>query len=154
MTGDLRALRSLGELVERERGGGRALASVRRGEQYVAFVPTNIAVAVDSSVAVCLWDVDERIGGVCHFELPADRAILALVKQMEAAGCDRRRLRAKLFGGADARADSDVGARTVAAAEQVLEALDVPVLARDTGGERPRKVAVHSDDFSVWVWRI
>jgi chemotaxis receptor (MCP) glutamine deamidase CheD len=73
---------------------------------------------------------------------------------MEAAGCDRRRLRAKLFGGADARAGSDVGARTVAAAEQVLEALDVPVLARDTGGERPRKVAVHSDDFSVWVWRI
>jgi len=166
VTGDLRALRSLGELIDRERRGGRALASVRAGEWHVADVPTNVAAAVDSSVVVCLWDADERIGGVCHFDLPTgapnalepgrygNRAIAVLVDELEAAGCDRRRLRAKLFGGADARPGSDVGARNVAVAEVELEALDVPVVARDTGGERPRKIAVHTDDFSVWVWRI
>jgi chemotaxis protein CheD len=155
VTGDLRALRSVGELIERERRGGRALASVRPGQCHVAAVPTNLAATVDASVVVCLWDIGERMGGACHFDAPAgNRAILALVDELEAAGCDRRRLRAKLFGGADARPACDLGARNVAAAEAVLDALDVPLVARDTGGERPRKIAVHTDDFSVWVWRI
>ena len=166
MTGDLRALRSLGELIERERRDGRALASVRPGEWHVAVVPTNVAATVESSVVVCLWDVEERMGGICHFDRPSgamsalepgrygNRAILVLLDELEDAGCDRRRMRAKLFGGADARADQDLGARNVAIAEQLLEALDIPILARDTGGARLRKVTVHTDDFCVWVWRI
>lgn len=153
MTGDLRALRSLGEIIDRERRGGRELASVRPGECHVALVPTNIAATVDSSVVVAVWDVDERMGAACHLEIPTGRAnVLVLVDEIEAAGCDRRRLRAKLFGGCDARG-SNLGARNVAVAEQMLEALDIPIIGRDTGGTCPRKITLHTDDFSVWVWR-
>jgi chemotaxis protein CheD len=166
VTGDLRALRALGELLERERRGGRALATVRPGEWLVACEPTNVAASVDSSLLVCLWDVDERMGGVCHFSEPTgalsalepgrygNRAIIVLLDELEGAGCDRRRLRAKLFGGCDAATDRDVGARNVAVAEQLLETLDIPVIARDTGGARSRKVTLHTDDFSAWIWRM
>jgi chemotaxis protein CheD len=152
---NLHTLRALRELLEGERRGGRALATVRPGEWLVARAPTNIAATVDSSVVVCFWDVDARTGGVCHFALPmsARRAILVLVDELEAIGCARPRLRAKLFGGADARPEHDVGARTVAAAAQLLDELDIPVVARDTGGGRPRKITAHTDDFSVWIWR-
>jgi chemotaxis receptor (MCP) glutamine deamidase CheD len=154
VTGDLRALRALGELLERERRGGRALATVRPGDWLVACEPTNIAATVDSSLLVCLWDVDERMGGVCHFSEPTGEPIVALLDELEGAGCDRRRLRAKLFGGCDAATDRDVGARNVAVAEQLLETLDIPIIARDTGGARPRKVTLHTDDFSAWIWRM
>ena len=39
-------------------------------------------------------------------------------------------------------------------AEQVLDALDIPIVGADTGGARPRKVTLHTDDFTAWVWRI
>jgi chemotaxis protein CheD len=164
--GGMRDLRSLTELLDRERRGGRELATARPGQWHVATVPTNLAAAVDSSVLVCLWDVEERMGGACHFVEPTgaldalepgrygNRAIAVLLDELEAAGCDRRRLRAKLFGGADARAGSDLGARNVAVAEQLLDALDIPVVGADTGGARPRKVTLHTDDFTAWVWRI
>jgi chemotaxis receptor (MCP) glutamine deamidase CheD len=157
MTGDLRALRSIGELIERDSTGRRALATVRAGESLVAMTPTNVAAIVDSSLVVCLWDIDERIGAVLHLALPeagGDAGIAALVEALEASGCDRRRLRAKLFGGSDLPNRRGAGARNLAAAEAALATLAIPVVARDTGGERPRKITVHTDDFSAWVWRI
>lgn len=156
MTGDLRAYRGLGELIDRARSGGRVLASVRPGQWHVGVVPTNVAACVESSLVVGLWDVEERLGGVCHFDVPmgGHYAMTALLEELEAAGCDRGRLRAKLLGGADARPGCTVGADNIAVAEELLATLDIPILARDTGGTRPRKVTLHTDDFSVWVWRI
>ncbi len=169
MSGDYRALRSLADLADAEPPGTRALAYLHPGEWIAAAEPTIVTTIVASCVAVCLWDAELRAGGINHFLLPSgarnatqpgrygNLAIPRLVEALEKIGCDRRRLRAKLFGGscrAEARAGGDLGARNVALADELLAELGIPIIARDTGGPRARKLVMHTDDFSVWVWRI
>ena len=169
MSGGFRALRSLDDVADADSSGAHRQHYLHPGEWLAASAPTAVTTILASCVAVCLWDVEARIGGLNHFLLPTgarramqparygNLAIPGLVADLEALGCDRRRLRAKLFGGscrAEATAGGDLGARNVALADEVLEELAIPVVARDTGGPRARKLVLHTDDFSVWVWRI
>jgi chemotaxis receptor (MCP) glutamine deamidase CheD len=167
--GSFRALRSLGDLADANPADARAPHYLHPGEWLAASQPTVVTTILASCVAVCLWDVELRIGGINHFLLPTgarnatqparygNLAIAGLVAGLEEIGCDRRRLRAKLFGGscrAEASAGGDLGARNVALADEELGELGIPVVARDTRGPRARKLVLHTDDFSVWIWRI
>lgn len=169
MTSEFRSLRALGDLADPDPPGVRGTHYLHPGEWLAAAQPTAVTTILASCVAVCLWDPEVRVGGLNHFLLPTgtrnstaparygNLALPRLVADLEALGCYKKRLRAKIFGGScrtDALPGSHLGARNVAMAEEVLGDLDIPILARDTGGVRARKLVVHTDDFSVWVWRI
>lgn len=170
MRSPFRARSSVDDVADPASSSARAQAYLHPGEWLVAREPTFVTTILASCVAVCLWDVDARIGGINHFLLPTgarnvsqparygNLAIAGLVADMEANGCRRTRLRAKLFGGSSREAapaaGGDLGARNVALADELLGELGIPVIARDTGGPRARKLVLHSDDFSIWVWRI
>jgi chemotaxis receptor (MCP) glutamine deamidase CheD len=166
---EFRALRSLTDIADPEPPGARANCYLHPGEWIAAATPTVVTTILASCVAVCLWDVELRVGGINHYLLPSgarnvaqparygNYAILGLIGDLERRGCDPRRLCAKIFGGScrnEAVAGGDLGARNVALAEEMLAELNIPIVARDTGGPRARKLVVHTDDFSVWVWRI
>lgn len=151
-------------------GPSRALDQVYvyPGQLYASDRPCAISTILGTCVSVCLWDPTSRIGGLNHYLLPfpaAERdtsprfgstAIDQLLEKVLALGAKRRALAAKVFGGmtslfAVSAGRPDLGAGNVALALERLEAERIPVLARDVGGERGRKLVFHLDDGSVWV---
>lgn len=106
-----------------------------------------------SCIGIALWDSTTKIGGLAHIMLPdstkirnnsniakfADTGIVELVRQMEALGAPKRRLVAKIAGGAKmfevsgTTSVGNIGEKNAIASKKVLEELGIPILAEDTG---------------------
>ena len=129
------------------------------GQYHVAQAEGAISTVLGSCVSTCLWDPHERIGGMNHFMLPGDSArpdspwaasarfglyaMEVLINDMLRMGADRRRLVAKVFGGARLLAGFerlDVGARNSQFVLQFLREEGIRVLAQDLLDVCPRKV--------------
>jgi len=116
-----------------------------------------------SCLAIMLYDPELKIGGLAHVMLPSPElsrqkikpakypqtAIELMVQMMEDMGCHRLRIRAKLVGGSTMfsgllmnRKDggTSIGQRNAEEAKRVLNALKVPIIAEDTGGDYGRSV--------------
>jgi chemotaxis protein CheD len=120
-----------------------------------------------SCVGIALKDKSNNVGGLAHIMLPdstairsgqmnlakfADTGIDELIRQMEALGANRRRMVAKIAGGATMFAfqgkqseSMQVGARNVAAVKERLKALNIPILAEDTGLNYGRTVIFYPE---------
>lgn len=119
-----------------------------------------------SCVGVAIRDTGGKVGGLAHVMLPdskaiknsqtniakfADTGIDELVRQMEALGASRRRMVAKIAGGATmfnytAKADSmQVGCRNVEAVKKKLGELGIPIIAEDTGLNYGRTVVFYPE---------
>lgn len=140
-----------------------------------------VTYALGSCVGICLYDPITKIGGLAHIMLPdstavvanqnpnkfADTATVALVRQMLDKGADRRRIRAKIAGGAQMFAAitnssiANIGARNTVAVKEILAQLSIPVVAEDTGKNYGRTLYFSTADGSMriksaikgeWVW--
>lgn len=146
----------------------RARAYLHAGHLLVSAGPTAVTTILGSCVAVCLWDPRLRAGGLNHFLLPhwvgngqssprfGNVATARLVEEMLALGSRKPDLQAKVFGGASVLAafagrKDHLGMKNVDLAMQVLAAHGIPVVARDVGGERGRKLIFHTDEGVAWV---
>ncbi|MGN0344824.1 MAG: chemotaxis protein CheD [Lachnospiraceae bacterium] len=106
-----------------------------------------------SCIGIALWDPTTKIGGLAHVMLPdstkirnnsniakfADTGITELVRQMEELGAPKRRLVAKIAGGArmfevsGTTSVGNIGEKNAIASKQKLKELGIPILAEDTG---------------------
>ena len=116
-----------------------------------------------SCIGIALWDPATKIGGLAHVMLPdstkirnntniakfADTGIVELVRQMEAMGVQKRRLVAKIAGGArmfevsGATSVGNIGEKNAIASKQKLKELGIPILAADTGLNYGRTVELN-----------
>jgi chemotaxis protein CheD len=131
------------------------------GQYHASRGPGSISTVLGSCVSTCLWDPVERIGGLNHFMLPGQAAESAapapwdvagrlgvyamevLINDMVHLGADRRRLVAKVFGGARVLQgfDSlDVGRMNSRFVLDFLREEDIRILAQDLLGTSPRKI--------------
>lgn len=145
--------------------------NIHIGEYHASRKPTVIGTLLGSCVAVCLFDPASRIGGMNHillpgkadlkhFDAPARYGINAmelLINKIMILGGDRRRLIAKVFGGAHLLPTIDgnngVGQRI---ADFVLEFLKIEgfrIVARDLGGHDTRKIFFHTDTGELFLKR-
>ncbi len=130
-----------------------------------------ITLGLGSCVGIAIRDPVTKIGGLVHVMLPdstairngqhniakfADTGIVELVVQMERMGADRRRMVAKIAGGAQMFAVENsstmqVGRRNVEASIAVLGKLRIPILANDTGANYGRTVTFFPEtgDFHI-----
>ena len=141
--------------------------------QYHAAREGAITTVLGSCVSTCLWDPAERIGGMNHFMLPGDTAspdspwaasarfgvyaMEVLINDMIRMGADRRRLTAKVFGGAQLLAGFDrldVGAKNSEFVLEFLRTEGIRVLAQDLLDVCPRKVHFFIDTGKVQVKRL
>ena len=141
--------------------------------QYHAARSGAVTTVLGSCVSTCLWDPVERIGGMNHFMLPGDNAhpdspwaasarfgvyaMEVLINQMIHLGADRRRLVAKVFGGARLLAGFerlDVGAKNSEFVLEFLRVEGIRVLARDLQDVCPRKVHFFVESGKVQVKRL
>ncbi|HEY8360381.1 MAG TPA: chemoreceptor glutamine deamidase CheD [Ramlibacter sp.] len=143
------------------------------GQYYAAAGQGAISTVLGSCVSTCLWDPLERIGGMNHFMLPGDNArpdspwaasarfglyaMEVLINDMIRLGADRRRLVAKVFGGAQLLAGFDkldVGAKNSEFVLHFLREEGIRVLAQDLLDVCPRKVHFFIASGKVQVKRL
>jgi chemotaxis protein CheD len=141
--------------------------------QYHAARTGAITTVLGSCVSTCLWDPAERIGGMNHFMLPGDTAsqgspwaasarfgvyaMEVLINEMIHLGADRRRMMAKVFGGARLLSGFDrldVGAKNVEFVLEFLKVEGIRVLAQDLLDVSPRKVVFFVDTGKAQVKRL
>lgn len=114
---------------------------------------TLTTLGLGSCIGIALWDSTTKIGGLAHIMLPdstkirnnsniakfADTGIVELVRQMEALGVPRRRMVAKIAGGAKmfevsgTTSVGNIGEKNAIASKKTLQELGIPILAEDTG---------------------
>lgn len=127
---------------------------VAQGEQAVSACPdTVISTVLGSCVSTCLWDPQAGLGGMNHILLPdrADgdlqsrsqgtNAMELLINALLKRGAERRRLQAKLFGGAKMIAGlSDIGDANAKFATDFCRRENIPCLASSLGGTSGRRI--------------
>ena len=124
---------------------------------------TLTTLGLGSCIGIALWDSTTKIGGLAHIMLPdstrirnnsniakfADTGIVELVRQMEALGVPRRRLVAKIAGGAKmfevsgTTSVGNIGEKNAIASKKALQELGIPILAEDTGLNYGRTVELN-----------
>ena len=128
---------------------------VEPGYVYFSKNATVLRAVVGSCVAVCLWDKQNKCGGMNHFIKPStdkqddatpvygNAGITALVRMMEDAGCETANVVAHILGGGAPEGETSptLGEQNVAAARQTLSRKRIAIMAEDTGGPLGRKIA-------------
>jgi chemotaxis receptor (MCP) glutamine deamidase CheD len=140
--------------------GRRTSATKRReiiaGEYFASREPMIISTLLGSCVGACLFDPEMHIGGMTHFMLPFHHdkmetssryginAMELLINEIMKHGGDRRRLRAKVFGGANVMPQAhwpwDVGKRNIEFIRHFLKTDDIPIVAERLGGKMPLRI--------------
>jgi len=124
-----------------------------------------------SCIGIAIYDPVTKVGGLAHIMLPdstqmrnnsniakfADTGIEELVKRMIAAGANRRRLVAKIAGGAKMFEVSglstigNVGERNAQASKAKLKQMGIPLLAEDTGSNYGRTVELYPSTGEFYI---
>lgn len=146
----------------------------------VGMADLNICVAPDalttlglgSCVGACLYDPVKKIAGMVHFMLPdstrimsnqniakfGDTGIVELVRLMEEAGASRKRMVAKIAGGAKMFAVSavnlpslNVGNNNIESARKKLAELGIKIIAEDVGLNYGRTIEFYAEDGSLKI---
>ena len=149
------------------------------GELYASREPVTISTLLGSCVSACLYDPVHKVIGMNHFllsnrrysrDLPIFRseagrygihAMELLINEMMRMGAERRRLSAKVFGGATILQRSSnvgnffcVGQVNCSFITEFLTEERIPILARDLGGEKGRVIHFSNGDFAVYVRKV
>lgn len=143
---------------------GAVVAKILPGEFYVSKEYIPIATTLGSCVAACIWDEENKIGGMNHFMLPltdkeaheidwgqrgmhsdatryGNFAMEYLINLILKNGGKRSHLKAKAFGGARVLENmSDIGAQNINFVLGYLNDENIPLISSDLGSIHPRKV--------------
>ncbi len=140
--------------------------SIRMGEMSVARDGDELRTLLGSCVGLALYDRRLKIGGLAHIVLPrargqsdrpgkfVDTAIPKLVEDMEKLAGEPVKLTAKIAGGASMFAETvaaTVGRQNIAACEQLLASLGIPILAKHCGGTQGRRMLLNTSDGRVAI---
>ena len=144
-----------------------AVIVVGIGDAKVGQSPSVIRTTLGSCIAVCLFDPQQRIGGMLHLMMAsseghtqrdfrpakfADTGIPLLLEMLKKQhGLQTAQLKAKIFGGAKIlrMVSQDIGKDNETAVRQILKILGIPVLAAKTGGEKGYQI-----DFDLTSARV
>ncbi|WP_153726603.1 chemotaxis protein CheD [Heliorestis convoluta] len=138
----------------------------------VSKAPQNLMTSgLGSCIGICLYDGTARVGGLAHIMLPAstqarssdnkakfaDTAIPFLIDEMRRLGAVKSRLVAKIAGGAQMFAfpgSSDVmriGERNAEAVIIHLRRENIPLLAKETGGNYGRTIELDTSTGKLHI---
>lgn len=139
--------------------------------KVTAYPNTLTTLGLGSCVGVAVYDRTSQVIGLAHVMLPssqqsrnneniakfADTAIVKLLDEMTKLGANRKKMVAKLAGGAQMFAlnqTSDlmrIGFRNVVACKEKLAELGIPVIAEDTGGNYGRTIELYSENGDLLI---
>ena len=134
----------------------------------VVRAPDTVRTVLGSCIGVALYDRVAKLGGLAHVILPdssegsgdpgkfADTAVDLLLDELEQAGAERRRIAAKIAGGAamfGEQRTASLGDRNAEAVETRLKSHFVRLAGRAIGGTKGRKMTLDpaTGDVAVWI---
>jgi len=140
--------------------GLREKIRIGMAEMIVVKNPAVIITTVGSCVALCMYDLEKKIGGMAHIVLPkkedvdedsdsvpkyADTAVPALLFRLISKGAKRENIKAKIAGGANMFPNLEnpilkIGEKNVKAVKEKLIEMGIPLIAEDIGGNHGRVV--------------
>jgi chemotaxis protein CheD len=131
------------------------------GQMHFGGEAASVRTLLGSCVAVTLWHPTRRIGGMCHFLLPArarraeeslegkygDEALEAMVKCLRAARTEPGEYEAHLYGGADTMPEGsgvkfNVGERNIEQGWSLIDRYGFQLQGVDVGEDVPRTVTL------------
>lgn len=131
----------------------------------VSATPMVLNTVLGSCISVCLWDSENKIGGMNHYMLPfwngsglaspkyGNIAIPQLLKKMISLQTQPGNIVAKVFGGAKMLKDQsnifDIGRRNTDLAHELLGSEKIRIIAESTGGEKGRKIFFNTSSGEV-----
>lgn len=130
-----------------------------------------ISIGLGSCVGICLYDSLAKVGGLAHVMLPdssqarkteykgkfADTAVPALIFEMLKLGASKRRLVAKIAGGAQMFNFSTtsefmcIGERNVEAVLEALRKESIPLIFQDTGKNYGRSIRLCTSTGLLYI---
>ncbi|KAF6566761.1 chemotaxis protein CheD [Paenibacillus sp. EKM202P] len=145
----------------------KSIIKVGMADLNVTSNPNSIrTTGLGSCVGLTLYDPHLKLAGMAHVMLPssdiaregqlniakyADTALPELLERMLKLGAGRRRLIAKMAGGAQMFAFAGsgdtmrIGPRNVESCKEMLVDLGIPLIAEDTGGNYGRTIELNSE---------
>lgn len=141
---------------------------------YKATVEEDLVLStlLGSCIAVCLLDSYNMVAGMNHFMLPSAvrttnilleedarygvQSMELMINEMMKLGADRKKLKAKVFGGGKVLGNTITGVSdsNIEFAFNFLEMENIPVLAKNVGGDFGRKIYFYPETFDVYVKKI
>lgn len=129
---------------------------------------------VGSCVAICLYDPESKIAGMAHVMLPknnsnkaitnpdeigkfADSAIKTILDRLVSKGCDIRRIKAKMAGGATIFTHEskdtlfNVGPKNIKEIKSILLEKNIQLVAEDTGASFGRWVRFNTQTNEMTI---
>jgi chemotaxis protein CheD len=152
----------------------KIIARVDPGCFYITAQDEYVFTRLGSCVAACIWDPLLGIGGLNHFLLPerelnenwheltsyscryGNFAMEQLINGILTLGGQRKRLKAKIFGGAQMCKETvlNVGQSNIEFVKNYLDMEGIEIVAEDLGGPWPRKVLFHPNSGKVLLKRL
>ena len=142
---------------------------MRPGFACVPYEPTRIATVVSSGVAVTMYDKKRNFGGMAHFFRPyrenglsnskfAAPSIVSLYQMISKRGSTPYDLEAYLYGGAENyksnRFNESISRNNITVGIEILDKLKIPIIGKDVGGNRGRKIVFHTGTGEVVVAKV
>lgn len=132
---------------------------------FVSVKPIDIQTLLGSCIAVCLYDIKLKFGGMNHYMVPlwngeglaspkyGNIAIEMLIEKMRQMGSVPANLVAKIFGGANQYEYENniimVGKRNIEVAESILSKNKLHIAAKSIGGPQGRKIIFNTETGQV-----
>jgi chemotaxis protein CheD len=149
------------------------------GELFASREPVTISTLLGSCVAACLYDPVNRVIGMNHFLLSSRRysrdlpnflseagrygihAMELLINEMMRMGAQRRKICAKVFGGATILGRTGntgnffcVGEVNCRFINEFLADERIPIVARELGGAKGRVIHFSNGDYAVYLRKV
>ncbi len=150
-----------------ELANGVPSVTIHVGGIHASKIPVKIKTILGSCVSACLFDPSTRIGGMNHFLLPGEvdsvdlssrygvNAMELLINEMMKMGANRRRLQAKVFGGAEIFKTNHklmmVGRRNIEFIREFLDTEGIPLVNERLGGNQGLVVHYLAHSFEVLI---
>lgn len=126
---------------------------------------TVVTTLLGSCVAVALFDPEKKIAGLNHFLLPEPTpfdqvsarygtyALAQLIREIESLGGKSDRLQAKVYGGGNVINNilngPSIGQLNIKMAEKILNHLQIPIVEKNVGGQKPRTIKLNTFTFDI-----
>jgi len=135
------------------------------GEFHTTKKPKMLVTLLGSCVAVCLYNIHNKSAAMNHFlrnksSKPDDDvgyygnlSIRNIVESLLAIDGNTHHYQAKIYGGAAVvdhlNFGEGIGKQNIATAEEVLAQYNIPIVERNVGERRARKIYFNTSDFNV-----
>jgi len=151
----------------------KVIIDISPGEYIATEEDVVLSTVLGSCVSVVINDSSRNMSGINHFMLVEGKgmgnlgdvmryerygtyAMEALLNEFIRSGSDKKNLQAKVFGGSrilyrDNEHLNDIGEQNIIFAMRFLKNEEIPIMASDTGGERPRRLFVYPRTFQVFL---